>query len=94
MPDSSATIWHFLLIETALWKPHAPGESNTHPGLTAGEDHRWYLPASACTGALILLGAFALAKHISSTVEIPVGIVTTLVGIPFFIAVLARRRRH
>lgn len=59
-----------------------------------GEDHRWYLPASACTGALILLGASALAKHISSTVEIPVGIVTTLVGIPFFIAVLARRRRH
>lgn len=58
-----------------------------------GEDHRWYLPASACTGALILLGASVLSKQISTQVEIPVGIVTTLVGIPFFIAVLARRRR-
>lgn len=59
-----------------------------------GEDHRWYLPASACTGSLILLGASVLSKQISTQVEIPVGIVTTLVGIPFFIVVLAGRRRH
>lgn len=59
-----------------------------------GEDHRWYLPASACTGAVILLGASVCAKQLSTQVEIPVGIVTTLVGIPFFIAVLARRRRY
>jgi len=56
-----------------------------------GEDHRWYLPASACTGALILLGASVCAKQLSSHIEIPVGIVTTLVGIPFFIVVLSRR---
>lgn len=59
-----------------------------------GEDHRWYLPASACTGAVILLGASVCAKQLSTQVEIPVGIVTTLVGIPFFIAVLARRGRY
>lgn len=59
-----------------------------------GEDHRWYLPASACTGAMILLGASVTAKQLSSTIEIPVGIVTTLVGIPFFILVLSRRRLH
>lgn len=58
-----------------------------------GEDHRWYLPASACTGAVILSGASVCAKQLSTQIEIPVGIVTTLVGIPFFIAVLARRRR-
>lgn len=57
-----------------------------------GEDHRWYLPASACTGAIIMLGASVCAKALSSTLEIPVGIVTTLVGIPFFIVVLSRRR--
>ncbi|HLV28033.1 MAG TPA: iron ABC transporter permease [Burkholderiaceae bacterium] len=59
-----------------------------------GEDHRWYLPASACTGAIILLGASVCAKQLSSNIEIPVGIVTTLVGIPFFILVLSRRRLH
>lgn len=59
-----------------------------------GEDHRWYLPASACMGALILLAASVCAKQLSSHVEIPAGIVTTLVGIPFFIVVLSRRRFH
>ena len=59
-----------------------------------GEDHRWFLPASACTGAIILLAASVCAKQFSSTIEIPVGIVTTLVGIPFFIMVLSRRRLH
>lgn len=59
-----------------------------------GEDHRWFLPASACTGALILLAASVAAKQLSAHVEIPVGIVTTLVGIPFFIVVLSRRRLH
>lgn len=59
-----------------------------------GEDHRWYLPASACVGAIILLAASVCAKQLSNHIEIPVGIVTTLVGIPFFIVVLARRRMH
>lgn len=59
-----------------------------------GEDHRWYLPASACIGAVILLGASVCAKAISTTLDIPVGIVTTLVGIPFFLVVLTRRRPH
>lgn len=59
-----------------------------------GEDHRWYLPASACVGALILSGASVCAKQLSSNIEIPVGIVTTLVGIPFFVLVLARRRSY
>src|SRR5690606_22328951 len=57
-----------------------------------GEDHRWYLPASAITGATIMLAASVLAKQLSSQIEIPVGIVTTLVGIPFFIVVLSQRR--
>src|SRR3546814_4494509 len=56
-----------------------------------GEDHRWYLPASACIGSAILVGASVAAKLMSSQAVIPVGIVTTLVGIPFFILALMRR---
>jgi iron complex transport system permease protein len=53
-----------------------------------GEDHRWYLPASACIGSVILIGASIAAKLISAETVIPVGIVTTLVGIPFFVSAL------
>jgi iron complex transport system permease protein len=56
-----------------------------------GEDHRWYLPGSAMTGSLILIAASVLAKCLSSHTVIPVGIVTTLVGIPFFVFTLMRR---
>src|SRR3546814_7812469 len=49
-----------------------------------GEDHRWYLPASALTGSVILLAASIASKLIAPGITIPIGIVTTLVGIPFF----------
>ena len=57
-----------------------------------GEDHRWYLPASACVGSVILIAASLASKSISDQMIMPVGIVTTLVGIPFFIVTLMRRR--
>lgn len=57
-----------------------------------GEDHRWYLPASALTGGALLVAASLVSKLISSSAVLPVGLVTTLVGIPFFLAVLLRRR--
>src|SRR5690606_26524464 len=57
-----------------------------------GEDHRWYLPASACVGSMILIAASLASKSISDQMIMPVGIVTTLVGIPFFIVTLMRRR--
>jgi len=57
-----------------------------------GEDHRWYLPASALTGGIILSAASIIAKVLSPQTIIPVGIVTTLVGIPVFIFAIVRRR--
>lgn len=57
-----------------------------------GEDHRWYLPASALIGGLILIAASIVSKLLSSNTVIPVGIVTTLVGIPFFLVAVMRRR--
>ncbi|KCV63291.1 FecCD family ABC transporter permease [Bordetella bronchiseptica] len=56
-----------------------------------GEDHRFYLPGSALTGALILSLAASVSKSLVPGVIVPVGIVTSLVGIPFFVAVLLRR---
>lgn len=58
-----------------------------------GDNHRWYLPASALSGAVIVLGASVLAKQISQQISVPAGIVTTLVGIPFFILIVLHGRR-
>ena len=57
-----------------------------------GEDHRFYLPGSALVGALILSLASVVSKNLLPDVVVPVGIVTALVGIPFFVAVVLRRQ--
>ncbi|WP_176519683.1 FecCD family ABC transporter permease [Kosakonia pseudosacchari] len=57
-----------------------------------GEDHRFYLPGSALTGALVLSLASIVSKNLIDGVIIPVGIVTSLVGVPFFITIIVRHR--
>ncbi|MGK4333824.1 iron ABC transporter permease [Lonsdalea quercina] len=60
--------------------------------LIFGEDHRFYLPASALTGALVLSLASVVSKNLLPGVIIPVGIVTSLVGVPFFLSIILRHR--
>lgn len=60
--------------------------------LIFGEDHRFYLPASALTGALVLSIASVVSKNIVPGVIIPVGIITSLVGVPFFLSIILRHR--
>jgi len=60
--------------------------------LIFGEDHRFYLPASALTGALVLSMASVVSKNLVPGVIIPVGIVTSLVGVPFFLSIILRHR--
>lgn len=57
-----------------------------------GEDHRYYLPGSALVGAVILSLASIVSKNLVPGVVVPVGIVTALVGIPFFVSVVLRRQ--
>ncbi len=57
-----------------------------------GEDHRFFLPGSALVGAVILSLASIASKNLMPGVIVPVGIVTALVGIPFFVAVVLRRQ--
>lgn len=60
--------------------------------LIFGEDHRYYLPASALTGALVLSMASVASKNLIPGIIIPVGIVTSLVGVPFFLTIILRNR--
>ncbi|MFG1346355.1 iron ABC transporter permease [Xanthobacter autotrophicus DSM 431] len=60
--------------------------------LVIGPGHRALLPASALLGVAVLLGADILARMIAAPAELPLGVVTALVGAPFFLWLLLRRR--
>lgn len=57
-----------------------------------GPDYRWVLPYSAVYGGLLLLGCDFLGRVVARPGEIPVGFMTVLTGVPFFIY-FARKRR-
>lgn len=60
--------------------------------LVSGPDHRVLLPASALAGASLLLFADLLARLLLAPAELPIGIVTALLGAPFFLFLLVRGR--
>ncbi|QLF95013.1 iron ABC transporter permease [Pseudomonas sp. ABC1] len=60
--------------------------------LLVGPDHRVLLPASALAGASLLLLADLLARLLLAPAELPIGIVTALLGAPFFLFLLLRVR--
>ncbi len=63
--------------------------------LLAGPAHRTLLPASALGGAAMLVGADLLARTVAQPAEVPLGVLTALVGAPCFLWLLRRtRRRH
>lgn len=61
--------------------------------LLVGPDHRLLLPASALAGGSLLLLADLLARLVLAPAELPIGIVTALLGAPFFLYLLLRGRR-
>jgi iron complex transport system permease protein len=61
--------------------------------LILGNDQRLLLPASALTGAAFLLAADTLARSLVDPLQLPVGVITALVGAPTFIILLTRRGR-
>jgi iron complex transport system permease protein len=59
-----------------------------------GNDYRYLLPCSALMGAFMLLAADTVGRLIIMPTELPVGIVTSLLGVPFFIYILIRKKRR
>jgi len=57
-----------------------------------GVDHRWLLPFSAIVGAGLLTAADIVGRVVARPEEVDVGIVTALIGAPFFIHVVRRRK--
>lgn len=60
--------------------------------LLIGPNHRYLIPISALSGMLLMVAADALSRTVLSPTEIPIGIIMALVGAPFFLYLLRRRR--
>ncbi len=61
--------------------------------LAIGPDHRWLVPASALAGATLLVIADSLARIVVIPAELPTGILTALLGAPFFVVLLLQQRK-
>ena len=61
--------------------------------MIVGPDHRYLLPLSALTGAVLLISADLLCRTAFAPSEVPIGIITALVGAPFFLYILIKDRK-
>jgi len=60
--------------------------------LMIGPNHRLLIPAAAVCGALLVVLADVIARVVLRPTEIPIGIVMAIMGAPFFLYILRRRR--
>ena len=59
-----------------------------------GQDHRVTIPVSAMSGSLLLLFADTLSRSMGNGSALPVGAITSLLGAPFFIAIIFSRKEN
>jgi iron complex transport system permease protein len=62
--------------------------------MAVGPGHRFLVPGSALAGALVLLAADLTARTVAAPAELPLGVLTALIGSPFFFLLLRRTRRR
>jgi iron complex transport system permease protein len=62
--------------------------------LIIGPNHRVLIPGAALIGGILLLMADALARTIAAPLEIPVGVITAMMGAPFFLWLLRKKRKE
>ncbi len=59
-----------------------------------GNDHKWLIPLAAVWGASLLLLSDVLSRFVLSPEEVPIGVITALIGTPFFIYLARKGRKH
>ncbi len=59
-----------------------------------GIDHRWLLPLSGLFGAILLLSADISARYLIMPQEVPVGVMTAIIGVPFFVYIARKGFRE
>ncbi|MFX4232132.1 iron chelate uptake ABC transporter family permease subunit, partial [Aliarcobacter butzleri] len=59
-----------------------------------GSYHKFFIPLSAILGAFVLLCADSLSRTIIAPAVLPIGIITAILGAPFFLWLLLKNRQH
>ena len=104
MPKAVTDLFGLAMIDTSHGTAFEGGTAGATAGLitfvglvvphairlAAGPDHRFLLPASALLGAALLVTADILARCVVAPAELPIGILTALLGAPFFLWLLLR----
>lgn len=62
--------------------------------MAGGADHRFLLPASALAGSILILWADTFSRTVVAPAEIPIGVVTALVGAPVFLVLIYQRKQQ
>lgn len=62
--------------------------------LLIGPNHRYLIPFSAVAGAVLLLLADAFSRYVLAPSELPIGVVTAILGAPFFLSLLRQQRQR
>ena len=58
-----------------------------------GPDYRFLLPASCLGGSIFLVWTDTFSRTLAKPAELPVGILTSMIGVPFFLFLLRRRKK-
>lgn len=61
--------------------------------MLVGEEQRFYIPVSTIGGALLLSAASVISKCIMPGIVFPIGIITSIIGVPFFFLLVIKKRR-
>jgi iron complex transport system permease protein len=61
--------------------------------LAFGNDQRMLLPAAALGGGVAVMGADLIARTVIAPAQLPVGVITSIIGVPVFLWMLLHRRR-
>lgn len=62
--------------------------------MLVGEDQRFFLPASVLCGSLLLSVTSVVSKTLIPGAVLPIGIITALVGVPFFFVLIFTNRKR
>ena len=62
--------------------------------IIVGNDYRYTIPTASVCGALLLLVADSISRVLVSTVSMPIGVVTSLIGVPFFLWLIVRKKQE
>ena len=62
--------------------------------IIVGNDYRYTIPTASVCGALLLLVADSISRVLVSTVSMPIGVVTSLIGVPFFLWLIIKKRQE